>query len=154
MKDCLLIEDGKNMKTLFGISYYTEYSFYFSFRTTKTNDEVFYFNHENVLGIYSKKSDNGTHNLHLVVYNKTIKVVDSIKDKWYVISVINKGESCDVCLDGVKVETIDLNGAAKPKVTKPGMMISGATFTSDVILFNKIHDDKVIKDMNYWLTNI
>ena len=42
MKDCLLMQDGKNMNTLYGIDYYTKYSFYFSFRAVKPGDEIFY----------------------------------------------------------------------------------------------------------------
>lgn len=55
MKDCVLVKDEKNMKTLFGLKYYDSYSFYFSFRTIKPNDELFYYNHEGVLGVFSKR---------------------------------------------------------------------------------------------------
>lgn len=41
-------------------------------------------------------------------------------------------------------------GAAEPRVKKPGMMISGPAYVADIVMFDAVHDDTVVKDMNYW----
>ena len=158
MKDCMLIQEGKNMKTMYGFGYYDSYSFYFSFRAIKPADEIFYYNHENVLGIYSEKdtgdSDSGVNQLYVIVYDKKIRVVNSMADSWYVVSVVKNGKKCDVWLNGKKIGSVNLDGAAKPRVLKPGIMISGAAYVSDIVLFDDVHDEDLVKDMNYLFTNI
>ena len=166
MKDCLLIEEGKNMSTLSGVAWYDAYSFYFSFRTLKPNEEIFYFNHEGVLGVYSKRKkteSSGTddasvsgyvNQLFVSVLDHTILVVKSVVDEWLIVSVIVKDEVANVYLDGTKVGSLDLNEAKRPLIAKPGIMISGAAHVSNIILFKDAHDYELVIDMNYWLKNI
>ena len=90
MKGCLLLEEGKNMSTLSGVAWFNDtYSFYFSFRTLKPNDENFYFNHKGALGVFSKRKkteSSGTYDasvsgyinqLFVSVFDQTILVVKS-----------------------------------------------------------------------------
>ena len=165
MKDCLMIDEGKNLSTLFGVKYYDEYSFYFSFRTFKPNDEIFYFNHEGVLGVFTKrkeveKSGSGgivatgyVNQLFVSVFDKSIKVIDSVFDGWFIISVTFKDDSAIIYLNGTKVGSVK-GGFNRPSISKPGIMISGTTYVSDIVLFNDYHDEELVEDISYWLKNI